>query len=71
MNLNEPLPLVVIGGGAAGMIAAWRAGSLGAKVILLEKNSKARDQAPHLRRRQMQHHSRRRDRRTLQTIQIE
>src|SRR5208283_1649765 len=40
MNLNEPLPLVVIGGGAAGMIAAWHAGSLGAKVILLEKNSK-------------------------------
>ncbi len=40
MNLNEPLPLVVIGGGAAGMIAAWRAGSLGAKVILLEKNSR-------------------------------
>ena len=40
MNLSEPLPLVVIGGGAAGMIAAWRAGSLGAKVILLEKNSK-------------------------------
>ena len=40
MNLSEPLPLVVIGGGAAGMIAAWRAGSLGAKVILLEKNPK-------------------------------
>jgi predicted Rossmann fold flavoprotein len=40
MNRNEPLPLVVIGGGAAGMIAAWRAGSLGVKVILLEKNPK-------------------------------
>ena len=40
MNRNEPLSLVVIGGGAAGMIAAWRAGSLGAKMILLEKNSK-------------------------------
>ena len=40
MNHNEPLSLVVIGGGAAGMIAAWRAGSLGAKMILLEKNSK-------------------------------
>ncbi|MGA7160176.1 MAG: NAD(P)/FAD-dependent oxidoreductase [Bacteroidota bacterium] len=40
MKPNEPLPLVVVGGGAAGMIAAWRAGSLGAKVILLEKNSK-------------------------------
>jgi predicted Rossmann fold flavoprotein len=30
--------IVVIGGGAAGMIAAWRASSLGTKVILLEKN---------------------------------
>ena len=40
MNRNESPPLVVIGGGAAGMIAAWRAGSLGAKVILLEKNPK-------------------------------
>jgi len=40
MNRNEPPTLVVIGGGAAGMIAAWRAGSLGAKVILLEKNPK-------------------------------
>ena len=69
MNLNEPLPLVVIGGGAAGMIAAWRAGSLGAKVILLEK-IQARNQAPHLRRRQMQHHSWRRNRRPLQAIQI-
>ena len=40
MHRNQTLPLVVIGGGAAGMIAAWRAGSLGAKVILLEKNPK-------------------------------
>ncbi|MDD8018276.1 MAG: NAD(P)/FAD-dependent oxidoreductase [Bacteroidota bacterium] len=31
---------IVIGAGAAGMIAAWRAASLGAEVILLEKNSK-------------------------------
>ncbi len=30
--------VLVIGGGAAGMIAAWRAASLGAKVRLLEKN---------------------------------
>lgn len=30
--------VVIIGGGAAGMIAAWRASSLGAKVTLLEKN---------------------------------
>ena len=28
------IPILVIGGGAAGMIAAWRASSLGAKVIL-------------------------------------
>ncbi len=40
MNSDQPLLLVVIGGGAAGMIAAWRAGSLGAKVVLLEKNPK-------------------------------
>ncbi|HTY12302.1 MAG TPA: aminoacetone oxidase family FAD-binding enzyme [Bacteroidota bacterium] len=33
-------PVVVIGGGAAGMIAAWRAGALGAAVTLLEKNSR-------------------------------
>ncbi|MGA9406905.1 MAG: NAD(P)/FAD-dependent oxidoreductase [Bacteroidota bacterium] len=38
--MNEQLPLIVIGGGAAGMIGAWRAGSLGAKVVLLEKNLK-------------------------------
>ena len=29
--------LIVIGGGAAGIIAAWRAASLGARVALLEK----------------------------------
>ena len=41
MTLNEPKPsILVIGGGAAGMIAAWRAGSLGAKVVLFEKNPK-------------------------------
>lgn len=32
--------IIVIGGGAAGMIAAWRAASSGARVILLEKNAK-------------------------------
>jgi len=30
--------VVVVGAGAAGIIAAWRAASLGARVILLEKN---------------------------------
>lgn len=33
-------PIVVIGGGASGMIAAWRAASLGAPTLLLEKNKK-------------------------------
>ena len=32
--------LVVIGGGAAGIIAAWKAASLGARVLLLERNQK-------------------------------
>jgi len=32
--------VIVIGGGAAGMIAAWRAASLNADVLLLEKNKK-------------------------------
>ena len=39
-NGSESAPLVVVGGGAAGMVAAWRAGSLGARVILLERNAK-------------------------------
>jgi predicted Rossmann fold flavoprotein len=38
--MGDQFPIIVIGGGAAGMIAAWRAGSLGAKVLLLEKNSR-------------------------------
>ena len=38
--MNEEFPLIVVGGGAAGMIAAWRGGSLGTRVILLEKNSR-------------------------------
>lgn len=33
-------PIIVIGAGAAGMLAAWRAGSLGARVLLLERNPK-------------------------------
>ncbi len=36
----DSLPVIVIGGGAAGMIAAWKAASSGARVILLEKNAK-------------------------------
>ncbi|HHZ16406.1 MAG TPA: NAD(P)/FAD-dependent oxidoreductase [Peptococcaceae bacterium] len=32
------LPVIVVGGGAAGLIAAGRAAELGAKVIILEKN---------------------------------
>ena len=38
--MPEPNPIVVIGGGAAGIIAAWKAASLGARVILLERNKK-------------------------------
>lgn len=38
--MKSDTTIVVIGGGAAGMIAAWRAASLGMKVILLEKNAK-------------------------------
>ncbi|MCR5117447.1 MAG: NAD(P)/FAD-dependent oxidoreductase [Lachnospiraceae bacterium] len=34
------MKVIVIGGGAAGMMAAWRAGSLGADVTVLEKNEK-------------------------------
>jgi len=33
-------PIVVIGGGAAGLIAAWRAALLGEKVVLLEKTDR-------------------------------
>jgi predicted Rossmann fold flavoprotein len=33
-------PIIVIGGGAAGLIAAWRAASLGEQVILLEKTDR-------------------------------
>ncbi len=33
-------PIIVVGGGAAGILAAVRAGELGANVVLLEKNQK-------------------------------
>jgi predicted Rossmann fold flavoprotein len=32
--------IIVVGGGAAGMTAAWRAASLGCRVVLLEKNAR-------------------------------
>jgi predicted Rossmann fold flavoprotein len=38
--MNSDDKVVVIGGGAAGMIAAWRSAALGAPTILLEKNNK-------------------------------
>lgn len=38
--MSEHQPVVVIGGGAAGMLAAWRAARLGAPVLLLERNRK-------------------------------
>jgi predicted Rossmann fold flavoprotein len=37
-NNQEKFDVAVIGGGPAGMIAAGRAGELGAKVVLIEKN---------------------------------
>ncbi len=33
-------PILVIGGGAAGIIAAWKAAAMGAQVVLLERNKK-------------------------------
>lgn len=38
--MSQRHPIIVIGGGAAGIIAAWKAASLGARVLLLERNSK-------------------------------
>jgi hypothetical protein len=38
--MEEIYNTIVIGGGAAGMIAAWRAASEGRRVLLLEKNRK-------------------------------
>src|SRR5205085_5185465 len=32
--------VVIVGGGAAGLIAAWRAATLGARTLLLEKNQR-------------------------------
>ncbi|TWT73503.1 N-methyltryptophan oxidase [Posidoniimonas polymericola] len=39
--MNEKWEVVVIGAGAAGMFAAWRAAARGRRVLLLEKNRKA------------------------------
>ena len=39
-NKNEKFDLIVIGGGASGMMAAGRAGELGARVLLIERNTK-------------------------------
>ena len=39
-NSSKRIPIIIIGAGAAGMIAAWRASTLGAAVTLLEKNAK-------------------------------
>ena len=36
---NNKFDLAVIGGGPAGMIAAGRAGELGLRVVLLERNN--------------------------------
>ena len=33
--------VAVLGGGAAGLLAAWRAADRGARVLLLEKNRRA------------------------------
>ncbi len=40
LSNNDSCDVIVIGGGPAGLMAAGTAGSLGAKVILLEKNSR-------------------------------
>ena len=45
--------VAVIGGGAAGMMAAGRAAEMGARVVLLEKNKIARQEATHHWRRKM------------------
>lgn len=37
---NKENPVVVIGGGASGMIAAWRSASLGVPTMLIERNKK-------------------------------
>lgn len=40
MNDFKRHKIIVIGGGAAGMIAAWKAASLGVDTLLIEKNNK-------------------------------
>ena len=37
---SESHPIIVVGGGGAGLIAAWKAASMGAPVLLLERNRK-------------------------------
>ena len=37
---NVAHPIVIVGAGGAGLIAAWRAASMGAPVILFERNTK-------------------------------
>src|SRR3989338_9646124 len=39
-STNNTYDVIVVGGGAAGMMAAGRAGELGKRVLLLEKNAK-------------------------------
>lgn len=39
-DMENNFDVIVIGGGAAGMVAAWRAALHGARVVLLEKNKK-------------------------------
>ncbi len=41
MNLQVEWDLIVVGAGAAGMMAAFRSASLGRRTLLLEKNTKA------------------------------
>jgi predicted flavoprotein YhiN len=40
MNKDNVFDVAIIGGGPAGMLSAGRAGELGAKVVLLEKNAR-------------------------------
>ncbi len=40
MRSDLPFDVVVVGAGAGGIMAAWRAGQLGARVVLLEKTAR-------------------------------
>ncbi len=40
VHTSQSPPIVVIGGGAAGILAAWSASAHGGRVVLLEKNSR-------------------------------